>query len=152
MTLVAVAVWLWYRSSIGIAYDWRWAQAFEAITTSDREGGTPYFFTGVLATLRLSLWSALIATILGLLVGVGRRSKISCVRLLCSFYILVIRNIPPLVFVFIFYFFISNQAIPLLGLEGVLRGNLDKTNAWLQILFGPARLWENLLSGVLCVS
>ena len=152
VTLVAVVGWLSYRSSIGIAYDWRWAQAFEAITTPDRDGGPPYFFTGVLATLRLSLWSVLIATTLGVLVGVGRRSKISGARLICSFYIQVIRNIPPLVFIFIFYFFISNQVIPLLGLEGVLRGNLDKTNAWQQVLLGPARLWENLLSGVLCVS
>jgi len=152
VTLAAMAGWLWYRSSIGIAYDWHWVQAYETITTPDREGGTPYFFTGVLATLRLSLWSALIATALGLVVGVGRRSKISSLRLICTFYIQVIRNIPPLVFIFIFYFFISNQLIPLLGLEGLLRGNPGRAGGWQQTLFGPALLWENLLSGVLCVS
>lgn len=150
--LAAAGTWIWLRSSIGIAYDWNWAEALETINTPDREGGTPYFYTGVIATLRLSLWSAMIATVLGVLIGLGRRSGISSIRVICSAYIQMIRNMPPLVFIFIFYFFISNQLIPVMGLENVLRVSTDDQSSLSGVLFGPAHLWENLLSGVLCIS
>ena len=54
-------------------------------------------------------------------------------------------------FIFIFYFFVSSQLIPALGLDSLLRDNTDEISSWQLILFGPSNLWENLLSGVLCV-
>jgi polar amino acid transport system permease protein len=55
------------------------------------------------------------------------------------------------VFVFIFYFFISNQLIPLLGLESLLREHNGEINGLQSFLFGPSNLWENLASGVICI-
>jgi len=150
--LIIVSGWLWYRSSIGVAYNWDWARALATVMTPDGDGGSPYFLTGIYTTLRLSVWGALAATVLGVLLGVGRRSRLSGVRMLCGTYIQLIRNIPPLVFIFIFYFFISNQLIPLLGLDGLLRNRPDDTGFLSNMLFGPSQLWENLMSGVLCVS
>jgi polar amino acid transport system permease protein len=66
-------------------------------------------------------------------------------------FIQLVRNIPPLVFVFIFYFFISNQLIPLLGLESLLREHNGEINGLQSFLFGPSNLWENLASGVICI-
>ncbi len=152
LVVLVAGSWVWFRSSIGIAYNWDWARALATVVSAGGDGGTPYFLTGIYATLRLSIWSALMATVLGVLIGVGRRSKLSGLALLCSSYVQVIRNIPPLVFIFIFYFFISNQLIPLMGLDGLLRGGFDERSGFWQFFFGPARLWENLLSGVLCIS
>lgn len=150
--LVLIAGWLWYRSSVGVAYNWDWSRALATVMTPDSDGGTPYFMTGVYTTLRLSLWGALASTVLGVLLGVGRRSSVSGVRMLCGTYIQLVRNIPPLVFIFIFYFFISNQLIPLLGLDGLLRNRSEESGFFQSLLFGPSQLWENLMSGVLCVS
>ncbi|MGL6312532.1 amino acid ABC transporter permease [Vibrio sp. WXL103] len=144
-------LWLVYRSSIGVTYHWQWSKAFDLLFTRRADGGLPYFFQGLIATLRLSLWGMVLALLLGTLLGVARLSALAIVRVPANLFVQLVRNIPPLVFVFIFYFFISNQLIPLLGLEQVLRGYRGEPNALQLTLFGPANLWENLLSGVLCV-
>lgn len=150
--LIAAAVgWLWYRSSAGIHYHWNWDKAFSLVMTPGRNGELPYFFQGLLATLRLSLWGMVFAGLLGLLLGLARRSTWFFLRLPAQAYIQLVRNIPPLVFVFIFYFFISSQLIPALGLANVLRNTPTEISPWQSFLFGPAKLWENLFSGILCV-
>ncbi|WP_117236166.1 amino acid ABC transporter permease [Vibrio maerlii] len=148
--IVGVA-WLYHRSSIGVNYNWRWSDAFELILTPRADGGLPYFFQGLISTVRLSLWGMLLAIVLGTALGLAKQSSISVFRVPANAFIQLVRNIPPLVFVFIFYFFISNQIIPLLGLDAVLRDYNQEPNALQAFLFGPVSLWENLVSGVLCV-
>ncbi|MCG7489321.1 amino acid ABC transporter permease [Vibrio sp. Of14-4] len=145
-------IWIYHRSEVGIEYIWRWKEAVILIFTPRADGSIPYFFQGVIATLRLSLWGVFLALPVGVLVGLSRHSSIYLLRSIANMYILLIRNIPPLVFVFIFYFFISNQLIPGLGLDSVLRDGSETTQIWQIWLFGPKPLWENLLSGVLCIS
>ncbi|WP_170107622.1 amino acid ABC transporter permease [Photobacterium lipolyticum] len=143
--------WLYYRSSVGIHYQWNWTRAFSLIFTSGKAGELPYFFQGFLTTIRLSLWGIVFAGLLGLLLGLARRSPLMILRLPAQAYIQLVRNIPPLVFVFIFYFFVSSQLVPAIGLDNLLRYHSDEINAIQYFLFGPSKLWENLFSGVLCV-
>lgn len=145
------AGWLYYRSAVGINYQWRWEDAFTLILIPPSQGSIPYFFQGLIATLRLSLWSMVLALSFGTLLGVARHSKIAFFKTPALIFIQLVRNIPPLVFVFIFYFFVSNQLIPLLGLESILREHNGEINAVQDFLFGPANLWENLASGVICI-
>lgn len=152
LLMVAVFIaWLYYRSAVGINYHWDWSAALELIFTPRADGGLPYFFQGIFATLRLCLWGMLLAFLLGTLLGMARYSTMVMFRVPANAYIQLVRNIPPLVFVFIFYFFISNQLIPLLGLERILRGYTTEASGLSYLLFGSANLWENLFSGVLCV-
>ena len=151
LILVIVVCWLYYRSSIGVNYQWHWAAALDLIFTSRRDGSLPYFFQGLISTLRLTGWGLIFALLLGTLIGIARHSKFSVFKTPALFYIQLVRNIPPLVFIFIFYFFVSNQLIPLLGLENLLRNSDNNANAIVTFLFGPKNLWENLLSGVFCI-
>lgn len=151
MTIVGVGYWLYSRSSIGINYQWRWADTINLLFTPRADGSLPYFFQGLITTLRISVWGIILALGLGTLLGVARQSKLSLIRTPATAFVQLVRNIPPLVFVFIFYFFISNQLIPLLGLSDVLRNYRGEIDAVQHLLFGPANLWENLVSGVLCV-
>ncbi|GAL16010.1 amino acid ABC transporter permease protein [Vibrio astriarenae] len=150
-TVGVVLGWLYYRSAVGVNYHWQWERAVSLIFTPRADGSLPYFFQGLIATLRLSFWGMTLALILGTLLGVARHSKVTLFRIPANLFVQLVRNIPPLVFIFIFYFFISNQLIPLLGLEDILRGYRTEPNALQRFLFGPVNLWENLLSGVLCV-
>lgn len=145
------ALWLTYRADVGVNYHWRWNDAFALIFTPKADGSTPYFFQGLAATLRLSIWGMLLALVLGTLLGVARHANNPLFKLPANAFVQLVRNIPPLVFVFIFYFFISNQLIPLLGLDTLLRDHHGQINTIQQLLFGPAHLWENLLSGILCI-
>jgi polar amino acid transport system permease protein len=149
--VIVILAWLYYRSSIGVNYHWNWPAAFELIFTARADGSLPYFFQGIISTLRLTIWGIVFALIVGTLLGVARHANITLFKLPATAYIQLIRNIPPLVFVFIFYFFISNQLIPLMGLDSLLRDHNGQTGNISQFLFGRANLWENLLSGVLCI-
>lgn len=143
--------WLYYRADIGVHYHWRWSDAFELIFTPRSDGSLPYFFQGLISTIRLSVWGMVLALTLGTLLGLARYSNLTVLRVPANAFVQLVRNIPPLVFIFIFYFFISNQLIPALGLESLLRehdGHINTLQYW---LFGPANLWENLLSGILCI-
>ncbi|WP_435234336.1 amino acid ABC transporter permease [Psychromonas sp. PT13] len=150
ITLIAIS-WLYYRSSIGVHYQWHWAAAIDLVFTARSDGSLPYFFQGLISTIRLTGWGMCFALIVGTLIGIARHTKFPLFRTPALLYIQLIRNIPPLVFIFIFYFFISNQVIPLLGLDNLLRNSNTDTNPIALFLFGPTNLWENLLSGVLCI-
>lgn len=108
-------VWLYHRSAVGVHYLWQWKEALELLFTPRADGSLPYFFQGLISTLRLSVWGISFALVFGTLLGLGRFSRSVWLRTPANAFIQLVRNIPPLVFVFIFYFFISNQLIPLLG-------------------------------------
>ncbi|WP_246225691.1 amino acid ABC transporter permease [Vibrio agarilyticus] len=151
MLIMIACAWLYQRAHIGVEYNWRWQDALSLLFTPPSHGGVPYFVQGFIATMRLCLWGLLLAIIVGSLMGLARCARSPWLTHPARMFVLVMRNIPPLVFVFIFYFFISNQLIPLLGLESLLRDTNEPISFWQEWLFGPSRLWENLLSGVLCI-
>ena len=76
---------------------------------------------GFYTTVRLALLSMIPAALLGAVFGIMRTSRRLFPRLLSRSYVELIRNIPPLVFIFIFYFFISSQIMPILGVEDFVR-------------------------------
>jgi general L-amino acid transport system permease protein len=59
--------------------------------------------TGLLNTLLIAVVGIITATILGFLVGIGRLSRNWLVRKVCTVYVEVFRNIPPLLVIFFWY-------------------------------------------------
>ena len=150
MLLLALAeLWLASRIHIGVAYEWHWHDAFALLFTHGPHGEMPYFFSGLLTTLRIALLGMVLALLLGTALGVAAFSRRPFLVLPATLFIQLIRNLPPLVFIFIFYFFIANQLLPASGLSSWL-GNIS-IPTWLEVLFGPPARWENLISGTLCV-
>ncbi|PQJ84745.1 amino acid ABC transporter permease [Aliivibrio sifiae] len=139
------------KESGSLTYHWQWSRALNLLFTHKADGSLPYFFDGIFSTLRLTFWGMLFALVFGILLGLGRRSPLAIIRAISNSYIQLIRNIPPLVFIFIFYFFIANQLVPLFGLESLLREHNGDINIVQSFLFGSANLWENLIAGVLCI-
>lgn len=58
---------------------------------------------GLLNTLLVAFFGIITATIVGLLVGIGRLSKNWLIAKLCTIYVEVFRNIPPLLVIFFWY-------------------------------------------------
>ncbi|MCK6450870.1 MAG: amino acid ABC transporter permease [Alphaproteobacteria bacterium] len=58
---------------------------------------------------------------------------------------------PPLVFMFVFYFFLSSQIVPLLGIERLAQSDSPALRSALAWLFGDPRLFGNFLSGLCCL-
>ncbi|WP_421342298.1 amino acid ABC transporter permease [Aeromonas veronii] len=149
LILLLAGLWLASRLHIGVAYQWRWHEAFDLLFTPGPHGELPYFFSGLLTTLRIALLGMVLALLLGTALGVAAFSRRPWLVMPATLFIQLIRNLPPLVFIFIFYFFIANQLLPSSGLSRWL-GTVS-LSPWQEALFGPPARWENLISGTLCV-
>ena len=90
--------------------------------------------------------------IIGLVMGYWRTCDTLALRIISRTYVELIRNIPPLVFIFIFYFFISSQLFPALGLDSIDRDSPWVDNAFFRFAFGEPALFTNFLSGLICLA
>jgi general L-amino acid transport system permease protein len=70
------------------------------------------FVIGVLNTIRVSVVGIILATILGILIGIGRLSKNWIVRKLSTVYVEVIRNLPVLVLMTFTFLGVVLQVLP----------------------------------------
>jgi polar amino acid transport system permease protein len=152
IALIGAAAWyLVYKISTGPEYDWDWPLIGRYLFRRD-EGGRivpNLLITGLLTTLRLSIWSSILALLIGTISAILRLRKSVFFRLFGRIYVELVRNIPPLVLVFIFYFFIGNQIMETLRIESLVSRAGPGTGKVLRFLFSnPARLPE-FLSAVL---
>ncbi len=67
------------------------------------------FLVGLSNTIRVSVAGIVLATIIGTLVGVGRLSRNLLVRTLCGGYVDLLRNVPLLLQLFIWYFVLTEM-------------------------------------------
>ena len=153
--LLAGTAYVGYRVDSVLEYRWEWSAIPGYLYRWDDEQQrwvANLLMQGLYTTLRLALWGIVLAAIIGVVFGIMRTGRRLFPRMLSRVYVELIRNIPPLVFVFIFYFFISSQIMPSLGVEEFVRHASPATLAWLEVLFGPPELIPNVVSGVLCLA
>jgi polar amino acid transport system permease protein len=144
-----------HRAQSHFYYNWDWRLIPGYFARYDAEQGRwvlNLLGQGLLATVRLALWGSLLAALIGGVMGMCRVSRSLFLRLLSRTYVELIRNIPPLVFIFIFYFFISGQLMPLLDVEDQLAEAAPETLWVLALLFGPPELLPNFVSGLICLA
>lgn len=153
--VAAVITYVVYRVDSVLVYKWDWSAIPAYLFRYDEESHRlvpNLLILGLLTTLRIAFWGMILATILGVSLGVARTSKRLFPRLVGWAYVGFIRNIPPVPFLFLFYFFISSQILPLIGIDEFVRNASPATIQVLEILFGPANLITNFMSGLLSLS
>lgn len=148
--VAAFVAFIVYRVDSVLYYRWNWGRLWPYILQPD---GTPgLLLIGFVTTLRLSLYGIVLAALVGLVFGLMRTSRRLFPRLLARGYVEIVRNMPPLVFIFIFYFFLSSQITPLLGLDRLGHGLGPEAAAAMRILVADPRLLENFVSGLICLA
>lgn len=153
--VLAVIVFVIYRVNHVLIYDWNWWQVLQFVVSVDEETGAllpNLFLKGVAMTLRLAFWGTIAAAAIGIVMGLCRTSSILFLRMVSRLYVELIRNTPPLVFIFTFYFFISSQIVPFLGIDEFAASASPATLFAVEILFSPIHLFENFLAGVICLA
>ncbi len=153
--LIVVTAYIGYRVHSVLEYRWDWSvvPGYLYRWDSAQERWVPNLLVqGLQTTLRLALWGIVLAAPIGTGFGIMRTGQRLLPRMLGRAYVELIRNTPPLVFVFIFYFFIGSQIMPALGVEEFVRRASPNTLHWLAVLFGPPEIFPNVLAGVLCLA
>lgn len=146
----AFVAFLAWRVQEVLNYRWQWASISNYLVRYDAaRGWVPnLLLQGLGTTLRLSVWGMAVAVVLGLGVALCRTARLLLPRLVGGAYVEVLRNTPPLVLIFVGYFFVANQVMPLLGLRTALEGASPAVQDLVFVAFGEPRLVENFLSAV----
>ena len=155
LALLAGAVFVFHRIRDGLNYRWEWGAIPQYLFRSDPgyERWVPnVLMQGFFTTIRLSIWATLLATLIGTVMGLLRVSRYRFRRWLGLLYVELTRNTPPLVLVFIFYYFIGEQLLPTMGLEAAIRLQPPETQSLLAALLAPAGLLTAFLSAVVALS
>jgi len=153
--IVAAGIFLVHKVSTGINYRWNWDAIPQYFFRYDAAAGRwvpNILMEGFFTTIRLSIWATLCATLIGTVMGMFRVSRSLFRRLVGGTYVELIRNLPPLVLIFIFYFFVSGQILPVLGVEEFIRTRDRSTEALLTFFFAKPSLFTAFVSALITLS
>jgi polar amino acid transport system permease protein len=147
--LLLAAVFFIYRVGVEMKYHWQWQAILQYLVRREGEHwamGT--LLLGFLTTVKLSLWATVLAILLGTVMGLLRVSHGLFHRLIAGSYVELIRNLPPLVLIFIVYFFIGEKIMTLLGVERLIRDASPGVQSFLSFLFAPPARLSGFLAGL----
>lgn len=144
-----------YRVNDVLVYKWNWDRVFGFLVKYDgdtQSWASNLLLHGLATTLRLAIWATIFATIVGVVMGYWRICENLTLRIISRCYVELIRNIPPIVFIFIFYFFVSSQIFPAIGIDSIdTQGDFAQSGTF-YILFGDPALFSNFLAGMICLA
>lgn len=152
--IFALIGFIGYRLFYSLNYKWRWSVIPTYMVRFDRvhhRWVANVLLQGFFTTIKLSVWGMLLALVLGVAMGLARVARRLFFRLVGLGYVELIRNTPPLVLVFIFYYFVSDQLMPLLGIENAYRSAGPDLQHWLVFFSAEPELITPFLSGVLTI-
>jgi polar amino acid transport system permease protein len=155
LLLLAGLLFLAYRIRVGLNYQWNWGAMPQFLFRYDAQLGSwvpNVLIQGFFTTIRLSLWATVLATLIGTVMGLCRVSRSRFRRLLAAGYVELTRNTPPLVLVFIFYYFIGDRLLPTLGLENLGRSLAPGVQALMATVLAPPAQLTAFVSAVMTLA
>ncbi|MEO9514917.1 MAG: amino acid ABC transporter permease [Paracoccaceae bacterium] len=154
--VITLATVIAVRIGGALNYNWRWERIpnyLYRFNESEDRWVANLLVQGLYATIRISIYSSILALVLGVILGIARCSTNLTIRMLARTYLEFLRNVPPVVVIFIFFFFLSEQMITALNMESWARGiaRSDNNAVW-TFLFGDMRRFPALISGVIVLA
>ncbi|HJD96317.1 amino acid ABC transporter permease [Mailhella massiliensis] len=151
VALALVAAFAW-RSMAVTRHAWDWASLWPYVVSRDASGAwqAGMLLKGLFGTLRLGFWSLLVALVSGGLVGALSARQRGLSALPGVLYITVLRNTPPLVLLFLVYFFAGSFfSEPFLRLEDTVAALPAWAQSLTAALFAPPGQLDRMAAAVL---
>jgi polar amino acid transport system permease protein len=153
--ILAGVIYLSYKIRVGLNYKWNWQAIPQYFFRYDQERDrwvANLIMQGLFTTIRLSVWGTVLATVLGTIVGFCRLSQGLFYRLMGRTYVELIRNMPPLVLIFIFYYFVSSQIMPILAIDDFILSQSEIVQRACAILLAPPTFLSAFLSALVTLA
>jgi polar amino acid transport system permease protein len=155
LLILTAGGYILYRVTAGLHYKWDWAAIPQYVCRYDAEtnGWVPnLIMQGLFTTIRLSVWGTIFASIIGTVMGLCRISRSLFNRLIGRTYVELIRNLPPLVLIFIFYYFFSGQIMTALGVDDFVQSRSEFTRALLEFAVASPSMFSAFLSALMTLA
>ena len=150
--VLLLAALLCFRSMSAVPHEWRWSALWPYVVFRDDAGvwRCGMLLQGFFSTVRLGVWSLLVALISGGLVGALSARQKGMAAWPAAFYVTVLRNTPPLVLLFLVYFFAGSFFTePFLCVEA----KISALPSWMQeafsVCFAPPGQMDRMAAAVL---
>ena len=153
--IIAFVAYTVYRIKVTIRYEWAWSIIPKYIFRMDETSGklvSSAIANGFIMTVKLSIWGIIIGSIIGIFTGILRVQHDLFSRFIGRLYVGIIRNIPPIVLVFIFYFFFSSQILDGLGMEEAILNSSAGLQTFIRIVFIKPQLFNEFISATLSIA
>jgi polar amino acid transport system permease protein len=152
--LVAAIALFFSRMSHVLDYKWEWdviPSYFFFWDAADGKLKANIFVKGFVTTVKLSFWATLLGFLLGTLSGIMGAKGSFEQRFISRIYVEAIRNIPSLVLVILFYYFVSSQFLDALYLDRWLRGSSNLVQQVIGVLFAEPAHINAFLSAIIAL-
>ncbi|WP_022662748.1 amino acid ABC transporter permease [Paucidesulfovibrio longus] len=155
LLLTGAALAFGYRVAGDLNYRWDWSSMPHYLLRWDAKEQTwraGLLLQGLFVTLRLSVLSGLLATLFGMVMGLFRTSRSPLRQMIGGAYVGLVRNTPPLVLVFVFYYFLGDQIMAALGVNDLVYTLPKHVQSALEFALGPVEQIPAFLSAVLTLA
>ena len=153
--LAGLAAFACYRISAHLHYTWNWGAIPQFLWRYDQAQDrwvANYLLEGLLTTIRLSCLSGMLALPLGMALAMLRTGRSLYGYLLARWYIELMRNLPPLIIIFLVYFFLADQLLPLFKLKAFSPDSPLWRSDMARRLLGPPGQIEPFVSAVITLA
>ncbi len=153
--VTAMIAYFVYRIKVGLNYKWAWGKIPQFLFRYDAESGkwvSNILMRGLYNTLRLSGWGIILAAIFGTIMGICRSGKILFLKLISGTYVELMRNLPPLVIIYIVYFFIGVQILSGIGLDRFIESRSETLQGFIEFCFARPQYFTAFLSALLTLA
>ncbi len=150
LLLLTAIVYFFYRVQTQLNYSWAWGVIPRYLLRFGPEGQPipNLLLLGFLFTVKLSIWASLFAIVFGTAMGILRAGRSLFGRMVGGTYVSLVRNLPPLVLIFIIYYFFSSQITDALALDQSLSQLGPSGRRTLSILFAEPSRFSAFLAAV----
>ncbi len=152
--LILLASYIVNQLIFSLNYKWNWAIIPTYLLRFDSEQQAwlaNSLLQGFFTTLKLSLWGMLLAVIIGTCMGLLRISPRLAPRIASRTYVEFIRNTPPLVLVFLFYYFVNDLILSHFEIESLFRQSAPAIQRLLTFAASEPGLISPFISGVMTI-
>ncbi len=153
--IISGLVFIFLRIRLNLRYEWAWDIIPKYILKINPETGRlipAVILQGLILTVKLSIWGIISGLLIGTVFGIAGSGKNLFGRIIRHIYVGFVRNIPPIVLVFIFYFFFSSQILDNLGIEKVLKAADPGVIKLITIIFIKPSLLNEFFSAALSLA
>ena len=150
--LACAAIWCAWRMAALPEYHWQWSLLGDFLIRRDASGGLEagLLLRGLGVTIRIGLWSMLLALGVGALVGLPSANARGLAALPGQINVNLVRNTPPLVLLFLIYFFASGL-LPVSALENAIRALPEAARTIIAFGFAPPGQMDRMIAAVLAL-
>ncbi|SIN99833.1 amino acid ABC transporter permease [Halodesulfovibrio marinisediminis] len=133
-----------------LQYEWSWETIPQFLLKNSNGTWEPNFLLeGLFTTIRLSIWATLLASVVGVLMGLARVSQSHFGQMISRTYVEIVRNMPPIVLIFISYFFLSAQLTQYLSLDTAVQDLPPWLHSVISIVFCKPSQVVQFVTGVI---